>query len=65
MRRMWINQPSTSQPWHRHHGREVLAEGRRDHGEFVRVWFTGGVEISAMISQAALSNGWPSTKEQG
>lgn len=57
MRRMWINQPSTSQPHHKLHGARVLVEepvvGYR------RIWFTSGPVISMEIHMLALSEGWP------
>lgn len=54
--RMWINQPSTLQPFHKLHGSNVLA--LPDGGDFVRVYFVSGDVISQLIPKLALSKGW-------
>lgn len=74
LRRMWINQPSTLQPYHALHGRRVLtaldertirvwADGydfiHMDFDRAVRVWFTEGDVVSMAIDPLALSDGWP------
>jgi len=58
--RMWINQPSTSQPAHRFHGRCVLADPPYPvWGAVAEVYFVDGAETSAIIPLVALSEGWP------
>jgi len=56
IRRMWINQPSTSQPLHHLHGMNVLAvpEGQHDY----RIYFLTGEVISQMAPCESLSKGW-------
>jgi hypothetical protein len=52
MRRMWINQPSTLQPFHEHHGKNVLYDGEY-------IWFTSGAVINSQIpNENILSEGW-------
>lgn len=58
--RMWINQPSTLQPYHTLHGQRVLAMPER--GETWRVYFLSGEVVSQQISKAALSSGWARNK---
>jgi len=53
MERMWINQPSTAQPYHKYHGRNVLWDKERD-----TVYFTEGETVSAMFPANVLSAGW-------
>jgi hypothetical protein len=55
--RYWINQPSTLQPCHYMHGRNVLALENPPY-EFVTVYFVEGPTISARIPKLALSPGW-------
>jgi hypothetical protein len=57
IKRMWINQPSTSQEFHKMHGTRVLAI----HESFLmmRVYFLDGDIISQQIPTMALSMGWP------
>lgn len=58
LKRMWINQPSTSQPHHKLHGTNVLA-GKSVYGEgFAEIFFLSGPVISMEISTLALSEGW-------
>ncbi len=57
--RMWINQPSTSQPNHPLHGVRVLAVQEDD--DTARVYFLKGPVVSQQISTAYLSDGWPPT----
>ena len=60
IRRMWINQPSTSQACHRWHGRHVLADlDAITWGNTAQVYFTEGPEESAILPLSALSAGWP------
>ena len=55
--RMWINQPSTSQPLHHLHGIKVLATPEsNDFG--VRVYFLDGDTVSMNVSANVLSDGW-------
>ncbi len=67
--RMWINQPSTLQPDHQYHGRNVLVPDQpgRDvnrpgtqwpTGRILRVWFTEGPVIDTEVFQSSLSPGW-------
>jgi len=59
---MWINQPSTLQPFHKLHSKRVLMD--EDFSRFkgnVIVYFIEGDTISQMVSRLALSNGWPAT----
>jgi len=52
---MWINQPSTLQPFHNLHGQNVLAE--KDWG-MMRVYFLSGDIISQRMPVECLSKGW-------
>ena len=54
--RMWINQPSTSQPFHKWHGTNVLAV--REGGDMWRAYFLSGTIISMRAPGLALSSGW-------
>lgn len=56
MIRMWINQPSTTQPHHDLHGTNVLAE-LTEQARTARVYFTSGPIISMEIERTALSPG--------
>jgi hypothetical protein len=56
-RRMWINQPSTSQPEHGLHGCNVLAVPEVD-GEYFTVYFLTGPIVSTRVSKLSLSEGW-------
>lgn len=56
-RRMWINQPSTSQPNHPLHGVRVYAI--REDENTSRVYFLKGPVIDQQISTQHLSEGWP------
>jgi hypothetical protein len=57
LKRMWINQPSTSQPHHTLHGERVLAVF--EYGETYRIYFLRGNVVSQQIATQALSEGWP------
>ena len=57
MKRMWINQPSTNQPFHHLHGTRVLAEWEDDNVQ--RIWFLSGDIVDQQILESALSEGWP------
>lgn len=59
IKRMWVNQPSTLQPYHKQHGEKVLAEFRRDNNKYIRVYFTRGRLVSMKMHKSALSEGWP------
>jgi hypothetical protein len=64
LKRMWVNQPSTSQADHRHHGTRVLVDINDTTFEHsVRCWFTSGKTVSSQINRSALSPGWPAEKE--
>lgn len=56
IRRMWINQPSTLQPYHNLHGTNVLATRESDVTD--RIYFLSGDVVSQQIDPIALSNGW-------
>lgn len=63
MRRMWVNQPSTHQPDHEHHGQNVLVmekEGKLVEVSkgIVDVWFTQGPIHSMQMFTLGLSDGW-------
>ncbi len=57
MKRMWINQPSTLQPYHGWHGCNVLVDFEKDGGEPV-AYFLFGDLVSMQVSPLALSEGW-------
>lgn len=57
MKRMWINQPSTLQTFHKLHGTCVLATPEYD-GKH-RIYFLGGDVISQQVYTDVLSEGWP------
>lgn len=57
MERMWINQPSTHQAYHKYHGTNVLVEKKKD-SSFVWVYFLSGAVQSTWMSKNALSPGW-------
>lgn len=57
MRRMWINQPSTSQPHHDLHGMRVLA--MRESATIERVYFLSGSVVDQQMVSSTLSEGWP------
>jgi hypothetical protein len=54
MKRYWINQPSTHQPAHKFHGRNVLADLSGDQ-DSVTVYFQSGDTTSALMLRSALS----------
>lgn len=54
MKRMWINQPSWLQPFHKYHGVNVLFDVEAE-----RIYFLSGDTISSDIpSRLVLSEGW-------
>jgi phenolic acid decarboxylase len=55
LKRMWINQPSTLQPLHKYHGRNVLAYKE---GTGYRIYFLSGHVIDMQIPSGCLSPGW-------
>lgn len=55
-KRMWINQPSTLQPLHAYHGRNVLAID--DGNGQARMYFTSGPVVAIRGPWLALSEGW-------
>jgi hypothetical protein len=60
---MWINQPSTLQPYHKYHGMNVLVDMNdtaKNHAGETCVWvyFTQGDTVSVSIAKVALSHGW-------
>jgi hypothetical protein len=61
MRRMWVNQPSTLQKFHKYNGANVLEdEHDKDHKGtiFTRIYFTSGPVHSTSVTRASLSEGW-------
>ena len=58
--RMWVNQPSTFQPWHEYHGMNVLvALDSTMHSDTVQVWFAANQPIVGMnMARNALSMHW-------
>jgi hypothetical protein len=54
--RMWVNQPSAHQAYHKWHGTNVLAI--RESETAYDVYFLSGPVISMRISHLALSHGW-------
>lgn len=59
MQRMWINQPSTLQPDHKLHGRNVLADDKNDYTPgYVIIYFVDGSVESQVIARLSLSKGW-------
>ena len=56
-RRMWINQPSTLQPFHKWHGVRVLAV--HDYDNTWQAFFLSGPVYSMQVLAQALSPGWP------
>lgn len=57
MQRMWINQPSTSQPYHEYHGQRVLVDF--DDRNSPMVYFLSGDTLAMQMDRLALSRGWP------
>lgn len=58
MKRMWINQPSTSQPWHDWHGTNVLACEEEYTPGTVVIYYLSGPIVSSVVSKLWLSDGW-------
>jgi hypothetical protein len=54
--RMWINQPSTLQPLHQLHGKNVLAV--KEGENMYRIYFLSGDTISMRAHSNTLSWGW-------
>lgn len=57
---MWVNQPSTLQPYHKQHGAKVLVreEDIKSDDQIVDVWFTDGPVMSQRMHKNILSRGW-------
>jgi hypothetical protein len=57
---MWINQPSTLQPYHKLHGTNVLAVFARTNEKMTTyvIYFLSGPVVSQEIDGLALSEGW-------
>lgn len=55
--RYWINQPSSLQPLHKHHGERVIAF-KEYQGSFRAFFAKNGNNISMSVSPLALSQGW-------
>lgn len=58
IKRMWINQPSTIQPFHELHGQNVLAVTEPECDKIFRIYFLSGPVVSQRIHSSALSKGW-------
>jgi hypothetical protein len=60
--RMWINQPSTLQAYHKWHCENVLVQSKEWHDKslsHVQCWLTSKTDLVSMqISKLALSQGW-------
>jgi hypothetical protein len=54
---MWVNQPSTLQPYHALNGKLVLAH--KENETTWQAWFLEGDIISQQFLLSALSPGWP------
>lgn len=61
IKRMWINQPSTSQPLHHLHGTNVLAHFETSLTT-CRIYFLDGSVISQDAPWMSLSVGWRKSK---
>lgn len=61
IQRMWINQPSTSQPLHKLHGTNVLAIRE---GDGWRIYFLSGAVISQQAPFDTLSDGWTQSRAE-
>ena len=59
IRRMWVNQPAKSQPYHWLHGTLVVAIDEEELPLQCLCYPTRGATISVYISKTALSEGWP------
>ena len=55
--RMWINQPSTLQSFHKYHGIKVLALDDTE-DEVITVYLLEADIISMQIPRSILSKGW-------
>lgn len=62
LQRMWINQPSTLQPYHELHGVNVLAAPEYD--DTYRVYFLSGPIESMQLFRSCLSVGWNPTNRE-
>jgi hypothetical protein len=56
MKRVWVNQPSTLQPYHEWHGQNLLAVVEDE--RYSRVYFLSGPVVSMQMLTPALSEGW-------
>lgn len=57
--RMWINQPSTLQGLHRHHGQNVtMLPTPEKHSNCCTVYPVDGTIISMVVPVTCLSEGW-------
>lgn len=55
IKRMWVDQPSTSQPLHHLDGTNVLAVPE---GDGWRIYFLSGEVVSQVAPKLSLSRGW-------
>jgi hypothetical protein len=59
LKRMWINQPSTLQAFHKDHGKNVLVDFSENlHSNAVTVYFLEGSIIASRMTKDALSPNW-------
>lgn len=58
MKRMWINQPSTQQPFHSLHAINVLARKKPYSKNCTEVYFLSGSTWSMIVPTIVLSRGW-------
>jgi len=57
IRRMWINQPATTQPFHSRHGEHVIVLDEACTN--VYIYPLSGKVISQVFPRLCLSDGWP------
>ena len=58
MKRMWVNQPSTTQAYHKWHGQNVLVCPEPNSKRLSRVYFLSGPIVSVPMVTSVLSEGW-------
>lgn len=59
IKRMWINQPSSSQPLHKLNGTNVLAHKESD--GIYKIYFLSGKVVSQLAPALCLRDGWVRT----
>jgi hypothetical protein len=58
LKRMWVNQPSTLQTYHKWHGVCVLATEAEHGTDICTAYFLSGACVSMRMAYSALSKGW-------